>query len=272
VRHHFFIGLRELGGHDRAVPSDAFTTVHVTTDPVEGEMLLGALRAEAIEGRLLRPSGALIGAATPFAPIKLQVLRASEARARELLEELGHPGRLADATEPSEDAAITDARAARRGRLRWGLAISAALVVAGLGVGVAALVLGSPLRELDVGCTDHDVRLKNRGGRPLNVAVTFAAVTPLKERDAGIVSAFLEGKSASRLAPGAELVVGVRVPTEALTACADRARHPHGCVLGFHVDVGGDGETPVRGLGMCTPRWSYADAAPVPATRLRLVR
>ena len=66
---------------------DGFTTVHVTTDPVEGEMLVEALQGEAIEARLVRVNSALLA-------------------------ELRHPGLMDEHVEPepSEDPAALKPR------------------------------------------------------------------------------------------------------------------------------------------------------------------
>jgi hypothetical protein len=170
------------------------------------------------------------------------------------------------------DEGLVETRNARRRRLRRGVLVVGALGALGIGVAFVAILVDAPLADLDASCTDHDVRIKNRGSQSLSVAFTAAGVTPKGQKAAGIIPAYPESVATSWLAPGDEIVSSVRVPSEAVKACANVTRHPHGCTLGFHLFVGRDGHAPVRGLGMCAPRWDAPDAAPVPATRLRLVR
>ncbi|HVU49502.1 MAG TPA: DUF2007 domain-containing protein [Polyangia bacterium] len=71
--------------------ADGFTTVHVTTDPVEAEMLAEALRGEAIEARVEHVNSALLGVGPQLFEIRLLVADASVAQARAILEDLRHP-------------------------------------------------------------------------------------------------------------------------------------------------------------------------------------
>src|SRR5262245_34385010 len=73
---------------------DGFATVHLTTDPVEGEMIVGVLQSEGIAARVLHPNGALLGAGSQIFQIKVEVPAEFEARARELIGELEHVGTL----------------------------------------------------------------------------------------------------------------------------------------------------------------------------------
>jgi hypothetical protein len=103
------------------VTEDAFTTVHVTTDPVESEMLLGALRAEAIAARVVHQNGALVGAGDQIFQIRLQVASEDAGRARELLDELREPGELADATAPAPEG--PEVAAPKRSALKLGVGL-----------------------------------------------------------------------------------------------------------------------------------------------------
>jgi hypothetical protein len=104
--------------------SDGFTTVHVTTDPVEGELLLEVLRGEAIDARLFHVNSALLGATPHLFQIRLEVASESAARARELLDELGHPQLVDELSDPAaEDAATSVAPAPSRRALKLGVGL-----------------------------------------------------------------------------------------------------------------------------------------------------
>jgi hypothetical protein len=89
------------------VASDGFTTVHHARDQAEAAMLAGALRAEAIDARVVQVNAPLLGAAPHLFPVKIDVPSELAARARELLGELGHPGTVEDASMPPPDAEPT---------------------------------------------------------------------------------------------------------------------------------------------------------------------
>jgi hypothetical protein len=91
---------------------DGFTTVHVTTDPVEGEMLVEALQGEAIEARLVRVNSALLGAGPQIFETRIDVADDAVPQARALLAELRHPGLMDEHVEPepSEDPAALKPR------------------------------------------------------------------------------------------------------------------------------------------------------------------
>jgi len=96
---------------------DGFTTVHVTTDPVEGEMLAEALRGEAIDARVEHVNSALLGAGPQLFEIRVLVADESVAQARAILEDLRHPALAEELSRApaaeDEDADDVPAPAAR---------------------------------------------------------------------------------------------------------------------------------------------------------------
>src|SRR5262245_6323298 len=95
--------------------SDGFTTVHLARDQAEAAMLAGALRAEAIDARVIEVNAPLLGGAPHIFPVKIDVPSEMAARARELLDELGHPGTIEDASMPPEDQEPPDRSPMRAG-------------------------------------------------------------------------------------------------------------------------------------------------------------
>src|SRR5262249_49179357 len=99
---------------DRRMADDGFTTVHVTTDPVEGEMLVEALRGQAIEARLVRVNSALLGAGPHLFETRIDVADGAVPQAPAPPPELRHPGLVDELVEPepSEGPAAPEPRSA----------------------------------------------------------------------------------------------------------------------------------------------------------------
>jgi hypothetical protein len=95
--------------------ADGFTTVHVTTDPVEAEMLAEALRSEAIDARVAHVNSALLGAGPQLFDIRVDVADESVAQARAILEDLRHPG-LVEELSAAHAAGADEAPGARNPR------------------------------------------------------------------------------------------------------------------------------------------------------------
>jgi hypothetical protein len=93
--------------------ADGFTTVHVTTDPVEGEMLAEALRGEAIDARVEHVNGALLGAGPQLFEIRVLVADDSVAQARAILEDLRHPALAEELSAAPADGVEATPPAAR---------------------------------------------------------------------------------------------------------------------------------------------------------------
>jgi hypothetical protein len=94
--------------------ADGFTTVHVTTDPVEGEMLAEALRGEAIDARVEHVNSALLGAGPQLFEIRVMVADESAAQARAILDDLRHPALVEElSSAPAADSEDAPAPAAR---------------------------------------------------------------------------------------------------------------------------------------------------------------
>lgn len=109
---------------------DGFVAVHVTTDPVEGEMILEVLGAHDIDARLEQVNGALMGAGQQIFQTRVEVPAADAVRARQLLEELGDVRDLEQFSEPADAPSEPgQAELRRQGRLGAGVG----LIVPGAG-------------------------------------------------------------------------------------------------------------------------------------------
>jgi hypothetical protein len=109
---------------------DGFVAVHVTTDPVEGELMVEVLGDHEIDARLEQVNGALMGAGQQIFQTRVEVPEADAVRARQLLEDLGDLSDLEQFSEPADvpaDAGPTELR--REGRLGAGVG----LIVPGAG-------------------------------------------------------------------------------------------------------------------------------------------
>jgi hypothetical protein len=113
------------------VGGDGFTPVHVTTDPVESELLADVLRERAIDARVVQVNAALLGAGQQVFQTRIEVPVAEEARARELIEELGRPDQAEAFSEPPEPGPDEDERAERRRQER--LTAGIAFILPGAG-------------------------------------------------------------------------------------------------------------------------------------------
>src|SRR5262245_53860384 len=71
---------------------DDLTTIHRTTDPAEGEMLVEVLRREGVPARLVRTGSAIIGAAPHIFETRIEVPSASAETARQLIADLVYTG------------------------------------------------------------------------------------------------------------------------------------------------------------------------------------
>jgi hypothetical protein len=158
--------------------ADGFTTVHVTTDPVEGEMLADALRSEAIEARVQHVNSALLGAGPQLFEIRIDVADESLAQARAILDELRAPAlaeELSTAPAEGDDAPPAPARDPRK--------VGVGLLLPGAGHFYAGRPWTALVLEVGIFCAI--VALRSRPSDDFASNLAFATIFAIVAADVG---------------------------------------------------------------------------------------
>jgi hypothetical protein len=196
--------------------ADGFTTVHVTTDPVEGEMLAEALRGEAIEARVEHVNSALLGAGPQLFEIRVLVADESAAQARAILEDLRYPAlaeELSTAPEPEDEdgAPAPTARNPRR--------VGIGLLVPGFGHFAARLPWTALTLEVGIFCAIAGLRFRPERDFVSNLA--FATIFTIMAADVvGAWRALRSAASGAPLSQGRQVARGAKLLGGALAGGA----------------------------------------------------